>query len=171
GQDRLTTVDAVAAHAGHDDADHSSLVDPRRRLEQNVNRWLVAADRGIVGKAYPRAGEISGDHHVAAAGGDQDLVGKNKITFGRLLDRQRAGVIEPIREDPGELGDHVLDDQDRRHGRGQERENVAERLRAPRGDSDHKTNPGGWRNGRAGRRWLRGLVRRSFRRGWPGTWR
>ena len=124
----------------------AGLVDPRRRLEQHVDRRLVAADRGIVGKGDPHAGRMSGEHHVAAAGGDQDLVGKNKITLGRLLDRQGAGVIEPLREDPGELGEHVLDDQDRRHGRGQERENLAERLRAPRGDSDHKTDPRGWRS-------------------------
>ena len=149
----------------------AGLVDPRRRLEQNVDRRLVAADRGIVGKADPRRGEIAGDHHVPAAGGDQDLVGKNEITLGRLLDRQGAAAIEPLREDPGELGEHVLHDQDRRHGRGQERENLAERLRAPRGDSDHETDPSRMdeADGLVGG-WLGRLVR-SFRGGWPGTWR
>ena len=58
---------------------------------------------------------MSGDRHVPAAGGDQDLVGQNEITLGRFLDRQGAGAIEPLREDPGELGGHVLHDQDRRH--------------------------------------------------------
>ena len=66
----------------------AGLVDPRRRLEQHVDRWLVAADRGIVGKADRGRGRMSGDRHVPAARGDQDLVGENEITLGRLLDRQ-----------------------------------------------------------------------------------
>src|SRR5262249_31207026 len=44
GEDRLAAVDAVAAHAGHDHADGRALVGPRGRLEQHVDRRLVAAD-------------------------------------------------------------------------------------------------------------------------------
>ena len=51
GKNRLAAVDAVAAHAGHQEADGRALIHLGRRSEQHVDGRPVAADRRIVARA------------------------------------------------------------------------------------------------------------------------
>ena len=109
----LAALDAVAAHAGHHDADGGGLVDPGGRLEEYVDRRLVAAHGWIIGKRYPNARGVPDQHHVPAAGSDQNLVRQDGVAVTCFLDRKRRAAVEALGEDSGKLRGHVLHDQDR----------------------------------------------------------
>jgi hypothetical protein len=92
---------------------------------------------GAGGQPDLHGGTDAAQLHVPVPGGDEDATGGDDVTVLGLLHAERALAVETLGEHLGEDRRHVLDDDDRdREGRGQQRQQAGQRVRATGGRAD-----------------------------------
>ena len=115
GDQRLAAGKPVGAHAGQHQAERLAAPHRGGGGEHRVDRRLAEIHhRAVVERDHRGAVVAARDRHVAAAGGDVDGAGIDRLALPALVHRALGDARQVLGQDGGEGRRHVLGDQHRR---------------------------------------------------------